>query len=64
MTTPLTSTDITADLRFTSAKAREFRTRAIVSNRWCATVGPFVTLVFENRDTIRFQIQEMAGSRS
>ena len=23
-------------------------------------VGPFVTLVFENRDTIRFQIQEMA----
>ncbi len=23
-------------------------------------LGPFVTLVFENRDTIRFQIQEMA----
>ena len=23
-------------------------------------VGPFVTVVFENRDTIRFQIQEMA----
>jgi hypothetical protein len=23
-------------------------------------VGPFVTLVFENRDTVRFQIQEMA----
>jgi hypothetical protein len=23
-------------------------------------VGPFVTLVFENRDTIRFQVQEMA----
>lgn len=23
-------------------------------------MGPFVTLVFENRDTIRFQIQEMA----
>jgi hypothetical protein len=24
------------------------------------SVGPFVTVVFENRDTIRFQIQEMA----
>jgi hypothetical protein len=24
------------------------------------TVGPFITLVFENRDTVRFQIQEMA----
>jgi hypothetical protein len=24
------------------------------------SVGPFVTLLFENRDTIRFQIQEMA----
>ena len=23
-------------------------------------IGPFVTIVFENRDTIRFQIQEMA----
>lgn len=32
---------------------------ALKKRRRCA-IGPFVTLLFENRDTVRFQIQEMA----
>ncbi len=60
MTTPLTLDDI-ADLRAYEREREEFRTRVIALKKLRrVTVGPFVTLVFENRDTIRFQIQEMA----
>ena len=38
----------------------EFRRLVIeLKNRRRVPVGPLVTLVFENRDTVRFQIQEM-----
>ncbi|MDH4171883.1 MAG: DUF3501 family protein, partial [Acidimicrobiia bacterium] len=39
----------------------EFRSHVIaLKKRRRITIGQFVTLVFECRDTIRFQIQEMA----
>lgn len=39
----------------------EFRQRVIdLKKRRRVPVGPLMTLVFENRDTIRFQVQEMA----
>jgi hypothetical protein len=38
----------------------EFRKRVIeLKKRRRVSLGPLVTLVFENRDTVRFQIQEM-----
>lgn len=38
----------------------EFRRRVIeLKGRRRVSVGPLVTLVFENRETVRFQIQEM-----
>ena len=50
-----------ADLRAYERERPEFRARVIaLKKRRRVGVGPFVTLVFENRDTIRFQIQEMA----
>lgn len=50
-----------ADLRAYERERQDFRTRVIaLKKRRRVHVGPFVTLVFENRDTIRFQIQEMA----
>ena len=56
----LTLDDI-ADLRAYEREREEFRARIIELKRLRrVTVGPVVTLVFENRDTIRFQIQEMA----
>jgi hypothetical protein len=56
----LTLTDI-ADLRAYEREREEFRAHVIaLKKRRRVSVGPFVTLVFENRDTIRFQIQEMA----
>ncbi len=60
MTAPLTLDDI-ADLRAYEREREEFRARVIALKKLRrVTVGPFITLVFENRDTIRFQIQEMA----
>ncbi|MGH9136021.1 MAG: DUF3501 family protein [Acidimicrobiales bacterium] len=62
MTTPtkLTIDDI-ADLRAYERERDEFRARIIeLKKRRRVSVGPFITLVFENRDTVRFQIQEMA----
>lgn len=57
--TKLTLDDIT-DLRAYERERDEFRTRVIALKRLRrVAVGPIVTLVFENRDTIRFQIQEM-----
>lgn len=56
----LTLDDI-ADLRAYEREREEFRDRIIALKRIRRiAVGPIVTLVFENRDTIRFQIQEMA----
>lgn len=56
----LTLSDI-ADLREYERDRIEYRSQIIslkVKRR--VSVGPIVTLVFENRDTMKFQIQEMA----
>ena len=56
----LTIDDI-ADLRAYERERDEFRSHVIaLKKRRRISVGPFVTFVFENRDTVRFQIQEMA----
>ena len=56
----LTLDDI-ADLRAYERERDEFRARVKeLKRRRRVSVGPIVTLVFENRDTIRFQVQEMA----
>jgi hypothetical protein len=56
----LTLDDI-ADLRAYERERQEFRRHVIELKRHRRIpVGRIVTLVFENRDTIRFQIQEMA----
>lgn len=56
----LTLDDI-ADLRAYERERDEFRAHVIaLKKRRRVSVGPFVTMVFENRDTVRFQIQEMA----
>jgi hypothetical protein len=60
MTRKLAIEDI-ADLRAYEREREEFRRHVIsLKKRRRVHVGPFVTFVFENRDTIRFQIQEMA----
>ena len=60
MSTKLTLADI-ADLRAYERERADFRAHVIaLKKRRRVHVGPVVTLVFENRDTIRFQIQEMA----
>jgi hypothetical protein len=60
MTTKLQLDDI-ADLRAYERERDEFRARIIALKRARRVgVGPFVTFVFENRETIRFQVQEMA----
>jgi hypothetical protein len=57
---PLTLEDI-ADQRAYEREREEFRRRVIaVKKRRRIGIGPVVTLVFENRTTIRFQVQEMA----
>jgi len=56
----LTLDDI-ADLRAYEREREAFRAHVIaLKKRRRVGVGPIVTFVFENRDTIRFQIQEMA----
>jgi hypothetical protein len=53
--------DDIADLRAYERERNQFRAAIIdLKKRRRVSVGPFVTFVFENRDTIRFQIQEMA----
>ncbi|MDX6474882.1 MAG: hypothetical protein QOH95_393 [Gaiellaceae bacterium] len=60
MSTKLTIDDI-ADLRAYEREREAFRAEVIdLKKRRRVGVGPFVTLLFENRETIRFQIQEMA----
>ncbi len=56
----LTLDDI-ADQRAYERERDAFRARIIELKKLRRiAIGPFVTIVFENRDTIRFQIQEMA----
>lgn len=56
----LTLDDI-EDLREYERNREDFRARIMdVKRLRRVAVGPIVTLVFENRDTVRFQIQEMA----
>lgn len=60
MSSKLTLSDI-ADLRAYERERADFRSEVIaLKKRRRVHVGPVITLVFENRDTIRFQIQEMA----
>ena len=60
MSRKLTIDDI-SDLRQYEREREEFRAHVIaLKKRRRVAVGPFVTVLFENRDTIRFQIQEMA----
>lgn len=60
MSRKLTLDDI-ADLRAYERERPEFRQQIIdLKKRRRVHLGPFMTVVFENRDTIRFQIQEMA----
>ncbi len=57
---PLTLEDI-ADQRAYERERDEFRSKVIAAKQLRrVSVGPVVTLVFENRLTIRFQVQEMA----
>ncbi len=57
---PLTLDDI-ADQRAYERERDEFRRRVIATKKLRrVTVGPVVTLTFENRLTVRFQVQEMA----
>lgn len=70
-TTPLAGTPLTgnrkltlddiADSRAYERERDSFRAHVIeVKRKRRVAVGTFVTFVFENRDTVRFQIQEMA----
>jgi uncharacterized protein DUF3501 len=57
----LLTVDDIADARAYERDRAEFRERIIQLKKVRRVpVGPIVTFVFENRDTIRFQIQEMA----
>lgn len=50
-----------ADLREYERERNEFRQQVIaLKRRRRVGVGPVITMLFENRQTIRFQIQEMA----
>jgi Protein of unknown function (DUF3501) len=56
----LTLDDI-SDARAYEREREEFRSRVVeVKSRRRLSVGPYVTILFENRETVRFQIQEMA----
>lgn len=60
MPAKLTLDDI-ADLRAYEREREAFRDHVIALKKLRRIgIGPVVTVVFENRDTVRFQIQEMA----
>jgi hypothetical protein len=60
VTRKLTLDDI-VDLRAYERERDEFRAHIVaLKKRRRVSVGPFVSFVFENRDTVRFQVQEMA----
>jgi hypothetical protein len=53
--------DDIADLRAYEREREEYRDRIIALKKLRRVgVGPIVTLMFENRETVRFQVQEMA----
>jgi len=55
----LTASDIT-NLHEYELERHDFRQRVIgLKARRRVALGPLMTLVFENRDTVRFQVQEM-----
>ncbi len=59
--TPRLTLDDIADLRAYEREREDFRARIIdLKRRRRVAVGPLITLVFENAETIRFQVQEMA----
>ncbi len=56
---PLTASDIT-NLHEYELERPDFRRRVIDAKaRRRVPLGPLMTIVFENRDTVRFQVQEM-----
>ncbi|HEU4683345.1 MAG TPA: DUF3501 family protein [Nitrospira sp.] len=56
---PLTSADLTS-IEDYEREREAFRARIIkLKARRRVSVGPLITLVFENRETLRFQVQEM-----
>lgn len=58
---PKLTLDDISDLRAYEREREDFRAGIIaLKKKRRIGVGPFVTFLFENRDTIRFQIQEMA----
>ncbi len=58
---PKLTLDDIADLRAYEREREGFRADVIaLKRRRRVGVGPLITAVFENRDTVRFQIQEMA----
>src|SRR3954454_8647836 len=58
--TKLALTDI-VDLRAYERERPELQRRVFaLKRRRRISVGPILTILFENRDTVRFQIQEMA----
>ena len=60
MAQKLTLADI-SDLREYERERAEFREHIIaIKQRRRVELGPVITLTFENRDTVRFQVQEMA----
>jgi hypothetical protein len=60
VTAKLTLDDI-ADLRAYEREREGFREQVIeLKKRRRVFVGPIITFLFENRDTVRFQVQEMA----
>ncbi len=60
MSRKLALSDI-SDLRAYEREREGFRDHVIaLKKRRRVGVGPYVTLLFENRDTMKFQIQEMA----
>lgn len=60
MSRKLTVADI-ADTRAYEREREAFRQHVMsLKQRRRVHVGPFITLLFENRDTMRYQIQEMA----
>ena len=61
MTASLLTLGDIADQRAYEREREEFRREVIAVKRLRrVTVGPVVTLLFENRTTVRFQVQEMA----
>ena len=50
-----------ADVRAYERERPEFKNRIMdMKLRRRLALGPFVSVIFENRDTVRYQIQEMA----